>query len=674
MNRPFIVAALAIGFANVFGPLALAVDPQPVTDTGQVLEESRNHPDQTYVITVGAEWCPYCKRMEKELRNYSAEANDAVTQSQWGHLDVTSDEPEAIRKTLENLKKLGVLLPEGIPYSIVVRGGATVGTYSGADLHGLKDFIGEVSTMDPALLKKGTESFLLPPSPCGPNSNVDVCVVGVSGYEGPVLGATDPFGMSNLKAFADLFGDPQFEDLYAQSTGDALPSSLGKGKGTVYVANPFKGMFSEGSAAPTFENLASVPQKNVRILLTGHGGPNGLLNREGGSNEVAYLDRNQVGRGLAAARAAGKQVQAVVTQCYGGDFGSAFAPVNGDGLSGCATFATLPSKLSEGCYSATTDAKRQDYFAAMLAHKKCDGTQNTLDLHYEVVATSKSHDVPMLSSEYFLTYGPAGDFLSQKAEMPARPKGTLFIKTLPDGRRIIVDLLAGRIMPLDFNQGLTLTYKYPSCARLKRSPPFDKRIQKLVYGKLLGRKKDCAPVVDMEYSAPDGSSSQQAKFNLAPEKGDILYDGTNESLFAPFPVSNSMPDHIFHWRNGEEKHLFSDSYWPIAQLENKKDFSKYLAQKLKALSPVNPSLASAISKLSKELKPTPEKILEAMNDAYYPRSEYQSKNIHLTRLAHLISVANLELDLRERAKAGESEAQKLAQSLDQMRECEKTIF
>ena len=414
------------------------------------IKNSKQNPKQNFVITFGANWCGPCKGLKSTLKSWDKDS--ALKRSYWNYF---GDKNIFDNKKVKNfMKNYGLPPLNGVPQTYVFKNGVPIGSYSGYKGEGSgKDinlFLEEAELVEsPTSHNENTEILEIPKFKCQRNDE-DVCVVGVSGYDSFGVTKTDNFGRANLLTYARLFSDKKYIGLFAPPIkSDHTEKTSKKSTGVFFVKNPFlkfKNKFTDAQISlNAFNSLGRIQSDNIRILITGHGGPGGVTTnyKTNGSEtnelvlDTAQLTDDDVKDGVVAAVKKKKSVKALIVQCYGGQYAESFMAALGkdEKALACASFATLPEKLSEGCYSVDYGGKRNDYLFKATKYKSCDINKTARDAHYKIVTDLTGHDIPMLTSEYFLTHGPAAEYLTKQSKA-FLPDGAFTKKVLPSGIEI----------------------------------------------------------------------------------------------------------------------------------------------------------------------------------------------------------------------------------------------
>lgn len=415
---------------------AIEIQHEEVTS---LLEKSKSDPTKLFVLEIGATWCHACHDLEQNVSKIPPDSDQNIAKTYWSQID--NDKDEATLNAFMN--KFGLPQSSSFPRMIVIKGGTPIGEMHGSnDLNKINKFLDAAKLVDPSISPASTkqQSALTPPNiPCSEIKKEDPCQSFIAA-SGPAsskgVDATDVFGMSNLISLKKLFNARSFVRLFGNSTNTLVDNKVGSDDGIFYVKNPLadfmpRSVENISALKDQIDNLKDIPGNDIRIFLTGHGTPFGLrttliapkdrdklrvisieneyplkiVEPNGNTSDSSeYLSVNDTIKGVTEARKAGKTIRTLSVQCFGGQFADAFMPVDGNALNACAAFAATPNRMSEGCFPPGYDQTRNDYLAKVSSMKKCDGSQTFRDLHYQIVASPEGHDIPMLSSEYFLLF------------------------------------------------------------------------------------------------------------------------------------------------------------------------------------------------------------------------------------------------------------------------------
>lgn len=268
-----------------------------------------------------------------------------------------------------------------------------------------------------------TEAFTVPA--CQRPSKEEY-VFGISGAAGD---GTDDFGRDNLIALSE-----------------------GAGRASLFAARPSTssarsraGVFQNPLAAPALlERLALRSERTARVILTGHGSPDGIFLGVGSDETERRLDPAAFAAAVVKARKAGMRVKADFLACFSGSFMPAVMPRAGLAPA-CGVASSLPEKMAEGCYQDGSNAPRDDYAASAAALDDCRPGRDWRAVHAAVFERLRGYDIPMLSSDYFLLYGPAAERLGRAARAPY-PSRTLVRRNLDGGVAVYLDLINARVV------------------------------------------------------------------------------------------------------------------------------------------------------------------------------------------------------------------------------------
>lgn len=677
-------------------------------DFEKFLKRSKAHPGQVFVLKIGTTWCKYCVKESEDLKKH--QKRGSIAEAYWNEVILDKDPKEDLSDKYEAFAKAnGFPAGNSYPNNIVFKNGRPIGHLTGYNgLNDLESFISDAKAVLPSSRDKESKTTSFPKFPCGPNDSDKACVVAVSGFEGQSSDHTDDFGRANLASFAELFKNPEYAKLFSPPVPAVATRKASSGSnGVFYVRNPFLDSaerFADGKGSiPEIEDLQNTKGRNIRILLTGHGSPFGMTvgYEKTGSppnqwNESVYLQQNHLTSGLTKARSSGKTVRAVVVQCYGGQYGEAFMPAQGNGSSGCAAFASLPEKQSEGCYSNEYTGEREDYLGQAMRLKKCDGRQDARDLHYAIVSELKGHDVPMLSSEYFLLFGPAAKKLGANSTGPA-PRGSIIkAQAYANGEAITLyfDTINNRVLKTVGERNQLLPnpeLQLLDCVRndWKDYDGIDfahtgfSFLRERISGQFASSIGDCKPKF-------------RAKWPGRPDLSTITFNTSayGNNFFNPQAVGDPNNSHAqsanFKELSPQEKMIDISDLKPEARVlisQVLPHFYNYMspeqtAKELERLAnevrPHNPSQADAILHLTREASknknhPLTSRNLTGLMFQNLGDADVATKNIAGSRLAHLVMAAIAELRLRWLAKQDPAAAD-LVRQLDQMKECEKDIL
>ncbi|HEX4049145.1 MAG TPA: thioredoxin family protein [Elusimicrobiota bacterium] len=450
MRAPLLLAAV---LSSSIPAHALEVGSAPPQD---FVARSRADPGRLYALIIGATWCHACKLLGESLTALAASSGTAVGRAVWNKVE--TDEYGAANFSAF---MTGLRAPESqdLPSVLVLRGGEALGmSLAGNDLPKIEAFLAEAERQPARESRPPAKDSMLCPGKKDPASYT----LGISGYMAPDDGSTDDFGRKVLLSFAPpgkrfrgrLFAPPR------AGTSPGTESSRAPDGVFFTAADPIAGRAAllEDVAGSTsaLAALASAPGRDLRLILTGHSGEEGMaiafvatpLFKNDPANTYekdVQLTPRDVADAVGRASRAGKRVRGLVTTCYAGRYADAFMPGDDPAAAPvCAAFATLPDKPADGCYSNGL-SMGEDYASKLVALRSCASSEDGRALHYAVAASTTGHDIPMLSAEYFLLYGPGASFLGRGERAPAPPDSVQRYE-LPSGVRVYVDVISNRVL------------------------------------------------------------------------------------------------------------------------------------------------------------------------------------------------------------------------------------
>lgn len=683
---------LLVFLLSIGSELALAVD-LPEADGEQdllkFLKESQANPNRIFILKASATWCHPCQEEKKELKGLQG---GEIGKARWLELDI--DKLDGPYNAL--LKKLEVTAGDGIPFHLMFKNGEPVGSYTGNNLDRMAKFLGELEAYSPP--KKAQKlDMVVPKFPCG-SKNSGECVVGLSGYKGTDPDSTDWFGQSNLVGFSKLFGSPQFSKLFAPPVLQHSTKDSDNG-GLLFVQNPFKSSqvtLAEGAGFPTaLDELDMAPGASLRILMTGHGGKEGITyDAVAPPNEThkeeKVLNSDDFGANIDKAVAAGKTVRLLGVQCYGGQFSESIMPRSDTApIHACGAFASLPDKEAEGCYDSAYSGERQDYLWMASKLKKCDGTQNARDLHYEIVSKSEGHDIPMLSSEYFLLYGPAAKSLTAGDGNIDAPMESIAKAELSSDIELYFDRIHNRVIKVT-QKGKELPkpeLRLINCTGQNEgySEQIDGEhlsyffLQTRATGKNGHEAGDCAPTYKLHWEASTGIEDQVVSFEKYYKNESVTFSGSQ------FPLNpGEMQINISDLRP-EARMLFQNILPRVNQgllhndgvVDNFKALRDQIQQYDPALARAISSLMTKFEQISKKDNPKSGPYWSDVSNALFTNlsSEQKSSDLGIvaSRLAHLLASAAAEMALRDSAKT-DPWSKDLLKQLDALKACERDLM
>ncbi|MDX6771046.1 MAG: hypothetical protein SF051_16060 [Elusimicrobiota bacterium] len=707
---------------------AAAVSVPEHEDPGAVFERSRKEPGRLHALIVSATWCEPCKRLRASLASYDS-STSPVSTADWAFTEVDRLEDGRLSALLASQNATP---PDGYPSVMAIRSGKALGySTSGANLEAVERFLKD------ALAAPDRAEARRPLLTCPGAPEWASYTLGVSGVSGERH--TDWFGREILLAYrASPAGAPA--DLLAPPRLSSASLSAGPSGGGVFYAPdptmPFDGLYRPLSGSTqAVADLSAAPGGRVRVILTGHGNPEGVgvgrapNPRITGWNSPVTVEEPALSAAIESARRAGKEVRGLVTACYGGHFAPAFMPLPG-AAPACAAFATLPDKTAEGCY-ASAAATRQDYANTLSGALSCPAAAGgSRERHYRAVAASAGRDVPMLSSEYFLLYGPGAEFLGRAPRQPAPPGGVIMHR-FDGGVEVLLDAVGGGVLATRVNgrPGPKPYLSVLGCRPMSSlfAPPNYFTLRRRATGPKGEKAADCAPEVALEWDEEEGEGFSRRVVSLYPDNTvsdrAVIFD----------PVS------VFDWTREQsrsveaaaggtvtvdarglrpEARAWLAAVWPRFSRPLRGDgLMEELAALAEEARARDQALASALMELARRTRaaerarrepfiirasPFSElrgallasgaekqesrydynadpdgdfstaKLTRAMLDNLTP-AEIEAEAVPMARLAHLASVAAAELALRREA-ADSKKARGLLAQLDALKLCERGVL
>lgn len=420
------------------------------------IARSRAEPRRLYALIIGATWCQPCKMLADNLSALNASSAPAAGRAAWNKVEI---DEYGSAKFNELLSGLRVPKSSNLPSVLVLRDGEGLGmSLAGNNIPKIEAFLAEAEGQPPRAARPPPKISML----CPGKKDWASYTLGISGYKGGGDVSTDDFGRRILLSFVGPGKAPPGR-LFAPPRSQSAPgteSSRAEDGVFFSAADPLaeRATLLEDVSRSTWAlaGLASAPGRDLRLILTGHSGEEGMTI---GYQTTAWFDDDptntfdkelmltpqDVEDAVSRAARAGKTVRGMITTCYAGRYGDAFMTPMGSGAApACAAFATLPDKSADGCY-ANGIALGLDYASKLLARKSCASPVDGRALHYAVAASTTGHDIPMLSSEYFLLYGPGAEFLGRGDRAPAPPLSVQRYE-LPDDVRVYVDVVSNQIL------------------------------------------------------------------------------------------------------------------------------------------------------------------------------------------------------------------------------------
>jgi hypothetical protein len=308
----------------------------------------------------------------------------------------------------------------------------------------------------------------------------------------------------------------------------------------------------------------------------------------------------------------------------------------------------------------------------------------------------------MLSSEYFLLYGPAADVLGKKGTIPAPPTSIMALR-LPSGVVAYVDRFSDdlikayyqgkEIKSVGYTIGPNEEPKGADLSSLTRAHHSFNFLKARVSGADANPLAtfDLIPKYKFSWQLPHGFVTDAARG--APEMFESLdlhdkYGRKSiEHNFKQLPEEDRKVD--VSGLKPEARVVLSSVFPRFPEYAEGKDFSKQVTSVANEIGKRNPAMAKAIRTL------LPQAEEEARKKFYGPFNSRDFLGAMLTnlsftvnqfgapamwqatmhsRLAHLVASAVAELELRRRADAGDGEAKKRVGELEALQKCEENIF
>lgn len=716
--------------------LSLAAVPARALEVGKAspdefLGRSRAEPGRLHALIIGATWCHACKLLAAGLAARDASTSTAVGRAAW---DEVESDLYGTGKLNGLLKTLRAPEPTSLPTVLVLRDGEALGmSFAGNNLPKLEAFLAEAETQPARRARKPANASML----CPGKPDWASYTLGISGYKSKEDASTDDFGRKILLSFAGAKASPRARLFAPPRTAMSPGTERARAEDGVFFTaeDPIAGRASllEDVSRSTYAlaALSSARGRDLRLVLTGHSGEDGMTVAYRTAHwfkddPTATYDQDlqlapvEVAAAVRAAARAGKTVRGLVTTCYAGRYAEAFMPgPDSAAAPTCAAFATLPDKPADGCYSNGTSLG-VDYASKLLARRTCGGSQDGRSLHYAVAASTSGRDVPMLTSEYFLLYGPGAEFLGRGERAPAPPRGVQLYE-MADGVRIYVDIVSNQVLrafkgaeriPPPRMALLDCDAAEFDHARL------DGENLSLFYLRPHARGDDvarCTPIVKLYWEPGDGGPSTSTVVPLEAgyggwspgiEEGDddfrrdfgtggptISLDGMRASarvlLGAVIPAFSDGG--AFRDLGGrldrirEEVRpldaplaeaigaLMAEQAGGVERAANLPDAQVSTDTMGGVMSSLKSILESA--ELSKHGPPaalSADELIGAMLDGLSP-SRDETADVKLLRLAHLAAAAQAELALHEEAKTS-PEARRLMAQLETIKTCEQGLY
>lgn len=493
------------------------------------------------------------------------------------------------------------------------------------------------------------------------------------GVSGPDDGGDDLFGRDNLARLS--IGSPSA--LFA-----VLPSTAASGEAN----GEFQNLLASSSA---LAGLDSRPESALRVVLTGHGVPAGVYLGTTTAGEQAWLAPEDLAAAIEPARRAGKTVRGEFLSCFSGRFMSAVMP--GKGLApACGLSSTVPEKKAEGCYAADEADGRLDYTAVAAAADDCRPGRDWRTVHAKVVEHLEGYDIPMLSSDYFLLYGPAAAWLGRAASAPY-PSWTL-ARRLDGGATVYLDLINARVVAVRGPEGMLARPETDvvDCAAeysdAYRALDATHRSHFFLHRDVSAAgwpAADCVPSVRLSW--PPGAGVAPLVVRLAGAPSDGYWDpASKEPVQMEFRrdlSTGQLSAPIDGLKTGAR--LLLTTILPAFDFDLK---GRALERRLESLSAraqvQDPNRARSMRAILRRMRSAKEGLeggtrfhgawLRSFLADLYGESDTVAENLDYARLALMAAVTVSELELRRGAKDG-ADAAELVAGLEQLRACERGL-
>ena len=502
----------------------------------------------------------------------------------------------------------------------------------------------------------------------------------VFGLVGPGQDATDDFGLQNLRALSEGVA-PDRLALFAPAPSTSTRHSSGKNS----FSDPL-------DAADALKTLAARPQKTIRLLLTGHGWPEGIWLGTDKKGEDRWIELQDMSDVVTQARRAGKTVKGQFLTCFGGSFAEALMPAPGLAPA-CGAFSTLPEKKAEGCYEDRSES-RLDYLFAAAQADECGVKRDYREVHAHVVARPAGYDIPMLSSDYFLLYGPAARWLGRQARAPY-PFHSLMRRLLPDGTVVYADLVNSRVIKALRGDRVLPPAEVSIADCQEEAQDVEKACDGVHQSAFFLHRSiseagwppgDCLPILRLAWNQNGSVSS--ATFAMAVEPRDEVWDPEASSATAADFRRDLSIDELLLPIDGlkPEARLILARLLPLFQDdEHGEDLARRLEELAAQAQAQDPPRGQAMRALIAEmrrrghapqaseqgtrfwgswLKTT---LIELANE-----NDTDEENLDYSRLSLLISVTVAERELHEEARTDET-ALRLVADLESLRACERGL-
>lgn len=264
-----------------------------------------------------------------------------------------------------------------------------------------------------------------------------VAVVGISGNGSDfgVFRGDEVFGLENLQNFSRIFPLHKSLNLTGPLENFAYDMIPFFEKADFYYVmqprhlNRFQGVerYSSFFRSGWMKHAFRKDVKKIKLMMTGHGSLEGVeyfVEDKKGNPRNDILSPNHLKQFIQHQESEKKSVQGVFLQCHSGIFAESFMPKQPDQqVQSCGVFSSIPQLVSEGCYRfGRQDTEIEDFWKSLMRtyQARCDKKQDPLNFrrhYYQTQAwnTLRSIDLPLLTSDYFLIHGPAGQFLAQQS-------------------------------------------------------------------------------------------------------------------------------------------------------------------------------------------------------------------------------------------------------------------
>jgi hypothetical protein len=440
----------------------LAALPARALEVGETAPEdfisrSRTEPGRLYALIIGATWCHACHALSGGLAALAPSTSTAVGRAAW---DLVETDEYGRAKFSKLMSELQAPQSDDLPSVLVIRNGDALGvSLAGNSIPKIEAFLAEAERQPPRYSRPAAKSSML----CPGRKDWASYTLGISGYKSAGDASTDDFGRKILLSFVPAEKSAPGR-LFAPPRSKPAPGTEGaRAEDGVFfsASDPLAGRATllEDVARSTsaLADLAEAPGRDVRLILTGHSGEEGMTVgyetkawfKDDPTNTYesdVQLSLQDVAGAVSRASRAGKRVRGLITTCYAGRYADAFMPPAKPSAAplSCAAFATLPDKTADGCYSNGLTLG-VDYASKLIARRSCSSPQDGRALHYSVAVTTTGHDIPTLSSEYFLLYGPGASFLGRGDRAPAPPLSVQKYDLASD-IRVYIDVISNQVL------------------------------------------------------------------------------------------------------------------------------------------------------------------------------------------------------------------------------------